>query len=844
MNFSKYVELERFSIPVIGKISSGKSTILNYILDLKDALQVKSETTTKFVCIIRHNKSLKGQNPKLYTVNFVKRADLNDHFNFEKGDLIQGDIKTIIEKRNKDLNDKKLDDIPQNYFLLIENYIPFFEGIYEKYADFFEFLDIPGLNEIANNINEDNIYFEKILPFIINNIKFSMFIFETKYYQTDNSINLYKKFIGKINQRNKDYFNQSTTLNEQQINSIYLLNKIDLCDKVGGLKKENHDFKNYLIEKLNVDLNINNIFLLNSKDSILEKDKFKSFDNYLDYIIKSDNNKNNNFIQNLIRNLEKDFNILNLEPNINDDEEDEESEKISLLNNKIKSANFDGGELSNNDYEYYKKIFDNNKKGKKETKDEINKLLSLILQSIEKTYNDFIKNNNIENLEKEIKKTFIKDDNSKISGLKLKTPTISAEKIVNNKNYIYTVSKLGEICEQLKRLEPNHEFINQIYNNYLNTKKYINEDYKYRIAFLGGVSTGKSSIINSLIGYDLDLIPKSSDHCTKIILIIQYTESQDNISVYKTKFDKHNDYSKFYYFSKNDKDLLAKGKENVKKILDDLNNNKVDNDEIPYYILQTPIEFLDDNIQDIKSKSEIEFIDLPGFNYNNQKFEEFLGNLINFTELFLFINDKNVIQDENKELIQEFFEKILIEKNIFNLDSIMFVVNQIDLMTEIKNKNNINDIIGNFSREINDMYKKIINNDWNKQLKYSEIIQNNNGLLFSYFSNKYYRENKNKFKTLNQHFNNIKELIKYIIQSYNLNNSKPENIIKGLLKYINKDYLNKLKNKNDYNSNEIKDIDSDYGNICDILQDYNINDGDINKNKDKIQEITKKYKYY
>ena len=65
MYFSNYVELERFSIPVIGKISSGKSTILNYILDLKDSLQVKSETTTKFVCLIRHNKSLKGQNPNI-----------------------------------------------------------------------------------------------------------------------------------------------------------------------------------------------------------------------------------------------------------------------------------------------------------------------------------------------------------------------------------------------------------------------------------------------------------------------------------------------------------------------------------------------------------------------------------------------------------------------------------------------------------------------------------------------------------------------------------------------------------------------------------------------------------
>jgi len=405
INYSRYIDLERFSIPVIGKISSGKSTILNFILDLKESLQVESKTTTKFVCIIRHNKTLKGQNPILYNVNFVKRSELDNHFNFEKGDLIESELKSIIEKRNRDLNEKKIDDIPQNYFLLIENYIPFFEGKYEKYADFFEFLDIPGLNEISSNINEDNIYFKKILPFIINNIKFSLFIFETRQYQTKNSIKIYKQFIEKINQRNKDYFNEKIILNEQQKYSIYILNKIDLCDKVGGVEKEKEDFKNYLIENLNVDLNINYTFLLNSKESILSKDKFKSFDDYLNYIIKKEKD-NNNFIQNLTLNLQRDFNLNNIQPNIVDDEE-EESEKTTLLNNRLKLSNFDG-ELSENDYNYYKNIYDSNNEGKNEKKNETNKLLTLILKSIENTFRNFIINNNIDNLENEIQKNFIK----------------------------------------------------------------------------------------------------------------------------------------------------------------------------------------------------------------------------------------------------------------------------------------------------------------------------------------------------------------------------------------------------------------------------------------------------
>ena len=117
--YSKYEDIERFSIPVIGKISSGKSTILNNILDLKDVLQVQSNTTTKFVCIIRHNKLLKGKEPNIYDVKFVRRTKEDNHYNFEKGDLILGDVKKVIEKRNKDIIEKKIENIPQNYFYII-----------------------------------------------------------------------------------------------------------------------------------------------------------------------------------------------------------------------------------------------------------------------------------------------------------------------------------------------------------------------------------------------------------------------------------------------------------------------------------------------------------------------------------------------------------------------------------------------------------------------------------------------------------------------------------------------------------------------------------------------------
>jgi len=47
----------RKSIPIIGAISCGKSLFLDSLLGL-DLLEIKSTTSSKFVCIIRHNNNL------------------------------------------------------------------------------------------------------------------------------------------------------------------------------------------------------------------------------------------------------------------------------------------------------------------------------------------------------------------------------------------------------------------------------------------------------------------------------------------------------------------------------------------------------------------------------------------------------------------------------------------------------------------------------------------------------------------------------------------------------------------------------------------------------------------
>ena len=439
-DYWQFQDLERFSIPVIGKISSGKSTLLNIILDLKDSLQVQSKITTKFISIIRHNKALKGKNPKIYSVKFTQRGGLKDHYNFEKDEFIDEDIKTVIEKRNNDLIEKKISDIPQNYFYIIENYIPFFSGENEKYANIFEFLDLPGLNENSDNLDNDNIYYEKVLPLIINNIKFSLFIFETKNYQNKiNSIQLYKKFGNMLNSRKKDYFDVNKNINIIQKNSIYILNKIDLCDKIGGLQQEKKDFEKYLENDLDVNLNSNEVILISLKDSFLERNKYGNFDNYLDYVIKS-NKLKEHFIPNLKERFKNDFSIeikYDEDEDEDDDEEDEDEicDKILKFRENIQSNGFYGS-INQKQYDYFKEIFEINKKNlsKSNSKNDIENLITKILKSIISVYNNYNNINKIENLKRIIEKAFVKDE-LKIKKKNLKNEKISSIKIMNNQNY-------------------------------------------------------------------------------------------------------------------------------------------------------------------------------------------------------------------------------------------------------------------------------------------------------------------------------------------------------------------------------------------------------------------------
>ena len=96
----------RKAIPIIGMVSSGKSTFLNSLVGI-DVLEVKDDVTTKFVCIIRHNPNLKE--PIFYHLKLAEDLKTDDYIYKKDGEETIGTdkIKERISKINKDQYEKE-----------------------------------------------------------------------------------------------------------------------------------------------------------------------------------------------------------------------------------------------------------------------------------------------------------------------------------------------------------------------------------------------------------------------------------------------------------------------------------------------------------------------------------------------------------------------------------------------------------------------------------------------------------------------------------------------------------------------------------------------------------------
>ena len=781
--YSNFVNIKRFCIPIIGAISCGKSTFMNYLMPSHNLLEIGENVTTKFICIIRHKKDCK--NPEVYNTKIEER-DENNGFNFiEDGeDLLKSNnltLSDIIKNKNKEIKNKENSNEykmnPENYFLIIKMNIPIFDDKeYSKYGELIDFIDIPGLDEV-NELEPINNFEDFILP-IFKNILFPFLIFDVKTYfepKPKNILFQYLDYYFKVqrdNQKNKSYNK-----------GFFILNKIDCLGKDSKEEKIIDDFKNIYKEveryqwKITIPFkelsnnnennnNIKNEFIAISAKNLLKEQNYSYSYSFIEKIIKeakkSELSSFRTFISDFIYdNYNKELDDIKIPENKITDEIKEELNNIN--NNLKKEIKLEDPEFLINEYVFLKENNLNDTQCKNNEK-----IKKIIQERIKLLIDNFL------NFEYEDLKNALEKSNKMKMKLKIKEfePSFIDD-------FIEKVDSLIPCCEmeKYKKLKEIKEIINEF-------KRY-KKNKKIRLLFIGKISSGKTSLLNSIIGNNLKILESTMLECTKSNFIIKNANDINNISLYENILIK-NKYGDYF------KEKQKQKQEFKFSDIEDLKNkiklfNKDENLD-KYYTLEVPIEAFNNK----EYKDEIEIIDIPGI--REDKINELnIEHLVKLCDGFIFTFKDIILDNESSiKIFTSIMEYIKQKKCSFDFKNCLFNLNYID---ETDN-NEIKEKIENFEKNIKALIiNKIYKGNFKERLNAKKKIKSINNLKISYFSNIYYSQYQtsiSKIKKLefpNRYLNNFERLYKYLLTEYkeikineNIDTERTDEKVKEILK--------------------------------------------------------------
>ena len=831
--------------PVIGMISSGKSTILNTLFNM-DYLEASPDVTTKIVTIIRYNSLV--TNPKFFKLNLINNGNDNYTFFKENNSEIIGKekIKEEVKKLNKKLNQKepKYEDI---FYMLEVGQVNFIEKEFLKNNDL---ADVPGVSENITHKDLDGNEQDAPKPIDSGN-DYSMTVEE--------KMKTFKK------EREINYLTQIFRILKNKMNNgifIFSVNKLQLTENysiIGKLKEVlGKPIENFLLLLNKMDLSENiesDIRLLNerfleefpggefnvTRNTIVQCSSFqlenelkmeKEFPyllyyHYINYIMNSKNFHDfidyfKNFLQNYLKkevqNIEKDLFIDNIKSIENDKEIFKQIiEMIKRIKNNHVIIEKKKLMLNENDFD-----FDNNNnenctidKCLDDLVDEDGKI-DLIQQTnnviIILYYYYLYKNKKIKLYRSAETKTIleyftIQNMNKKFGykEIEFKLEELNKKDTVNKKIDIV----INELNDFYKKYENTGIYLNQIQGvnnsiqpiiNNLRTSKF------FFIPLLGVYNSGKSTILNDLIGYDL--LPVKTGECTKKGILIAHWDYDIPI-IRKAKFivEKRGDQNDISYFEYNN-DVIAEGDDNVRKILNGVNGNFIEKEEDFFYIINVKIKFLDSFFFNDNIKEKVCFVDLPGYGTRNRfETKDIYSKFIKSCKIFIMVSVDHFEDKDNVEKINNLMDKTSIYQDISKqalIKKILFVINpnkNLDISEQsLQKKRNalINNIKG---------LKETVNKDIN--------ITFFNGLYYQY-----YLEKKSYFSNLEYLFRITKK--KYL--------SDLDSFQKGIRRYcpakfenyILNDLKDNLKATYDINVNRINvEIDKEINNSIDAIINRN-----------------------
>ena len=452
--------------------------------------------------------------------------------------------------------------------------------------------------------------------------------------QLENELKMHKSFIHLIYYHFINY-----TMNNKNIYNTEMTPNLNNITFIDYLKK--------LFNNLHKNINKKE-FYSNIKEIINDRNTFKDIKKAIEIISKHENDNFSNIVIRI------------------DDFEEDEINKIEEIINK-------------NEEEEEEENEDGKKDDYLDINDQENNMIILYF------YYEFLKNKNILPLESQDTRDIInyfslnnieKNKATKIEVLNEIKKKKEEENTYNN--------KIDKISNNLKDFYISYEEETKSNGNFKNLSNYIdsliellkNTKTLY-IPLLGLNNAGKSTILNSLIGFSL--LPSKRNECTKKGILIRHW-NQDYIIIRKTKFVKEKLFTNnaIYYFSSEEK-IIAQNEQDIQKILEGTNGKFTKNEEDFFYEINVKIKFIDELKIDDKMKQKICFIDLPGFGTNNSfEVTETYSHLIQSCNIFLFVVFNLKIAENDNHNMLENLRNIAKKKGIPTqafINKCLFIIN-------------------------------------------------------------------------------------------------------------------------------------------------------------------------
>ena len=290
--------LRKYTIPIIGVLSSGKSTFINGLFLNKTILEVGTAHTTKFICIIRHQ-------PELANGKFrFTKVKLNSNSLEKDGDTIEDEV--AIKNKIIEINKKEIasEDILNDFYLLELNIHLIDDKIKnDELLKDIDFMDIPGLDFFESQKQNPNEIETKKIENIFKNfkdkLKYFIIVFDCLRLHHDSSFTILEKL--------KNEFNIDME------NNLIVINKSNLMPK-----KTVNEIKEYFMQELLkkpdiINHNKNIVLPINAEKILLQQQysiNFSSFIKYLYYLfcentLQKTPSEENKFLDYIINYIEK-----------------------------------------------------------------------------------------------------------------------------------------------------------------------------------------------------------------------------------------------------------------------------------------------------------------------------------------------------------------------------------------------------------------------------------------------------------------------------------------------------------------------------------------------------------